>query len=215
MAGLGRLAGEIDAALARRQDTRGDRFTMTVGDRRHDKRAGAGQHLATFLQQEITALGSQRQAARRAGELGGFPLAVRVDRALGATTVTLDLEDAPGTSIVISADELAGSDPATLVTRLENRLRRLEERKATVAADTTRARREIEHASSDLGRPFPQTGELATARERVLQIDAELERIAAAAQTPAEAVAAEEAQPGTDGTMRNAPSAGIEREAGA
>ena len=42
---LTRQAAEIDAAIARRQDTRGDRFAMTVGDREHRKRAEAGQHL--------------------------------------------------------------------------------------------------------------------------------------------------------------------------
>lgn len=35
----------IDLAIARRQDTRGDAFTMTVRDRQHHKRAEAGQHL--------------------------------------------------------------------------------------------------------------------------------------------------------------------------
>ena len=48
-------AAEIGAAITRRQDTRGDRFAMTVGEREHRKRAEAGQHLKEILQEEVTA----------------------------------------------------------------------------------------------------------------------------------------------------------------
>ena len=94
---------------------------------------------------------------------------------------------------MVPASELADADPAALVTRLENRLRRLEERKATTIADAEHARREIEHATGGLGKPFPQDVDLHTARERVRAIDTELERMAEAARAPSEA-AAEEAQ---------------------
>jgi hypothetical protein len=164
---------------------------MTVGDQWHDKRADAGQHLADALRREAAALDGQRQQVRRAGELGGFPLTAQLDRTLNGTIITLELEGAPGTSIVIPAAELADADPATLVTRLENRLRRLEERRGGVTADAAQARREIEHAN-------------AGARERVRQIDAELERIAEPARGPA-AVTADGAQPQERGPVREEP----------
>ena len=68
---LNRQAAEVDAAIARRRDTRGDRFAMTVGEREHHKRAEAGQHLKEILQEEVTALSGQRERRLVAGQLGG------------------------------------------------------------------------------------------------------------------------------------------------
>jgi hypothetical protein len=178
------------------------------------KRAGAGRHLAGVLGRELDALGARREVALQAGELGGFPLAARVERALNGKVATLELRGAPGTSVVLPASELADADPAALVTRLENRLRRLEERKAVTIADAEHARREIEHAGAGLGTAFPQGAELAAARERARQIDAELERIAEAVRGPA-AAPADVAQPQGRGPVRNEPMADMEREAGA
>ncbi|HUZ51015.1 MAG TPA: hypothetical protein VMU94_00585 [Streptosporangiaceae bacterium] len=129
IAALGRAGSEIDAAIARRQDTRGDKFTMVIEDRRHSKRADAGRHLTAVLGREFDALGARREAALQPGELAGFPLGARVERTLNGKVATMELRGAPGTSVVIPAGELADADPAALVTRLENRLRRLEERK--------------------------------------------------------------------------------------
>ena len=56
IARLTRLAGHIAAGVKRRQDTRGAHFTMTVGERRYDKRADAGQHLEQLAEGEISAL---------------------------------------------------------------------------------------------------------------------------------------------------------------
>jgi hypothetical protein len=213
IARLGRLGEEIDTAITRRLDTRGDKFTMTVGDQCHDKRADAGQHLAGALTREAAAPDGQRQQVRRAGELGGFPLTPQLDRTLNGTILTLELEGAPGTSIVIPAAELADADPAALVTRLENRLRRLEERRRGVTADAAQARREIEHANAGPVKAFPQADDLTEARERAQQIDAELARIAEAGRGPATATA-DGAQPQERGPVREEPVADMEREAG-
>jgi hypothetical protein len=213
IAALGRAGSEIDAAIARRQDTRGDKFAMVIEDRRHVKRADAGQHLTAVLGREFGALGARYEAALEPGELAGFPLAARVERTPNGKVATLELRGAPRTSVVIPASELADADPAALVTRLENRLRRLEERKATTITDADHARREIEHATAGLGKAFPQGAELAAARERTRQIDAELERIAEAARRPA--AGPPDAQPLERGPVRDEPVADMEREAGA
>ena len=163
---LTRQAAEVDAAIARRQDTRGDRFAMTVGEREHSKRAEAGQHLKEMLQEEVTALSGPRERRSRAGQLGGFPLVTEVSPALGKTSVSITLDGAPGVSISMPARELGKADPGTLVTRLEHRLHHLEDRKASILADAAGARREIDHARESIGKAFPQAAELAQARER-------------------------------------------------
>lgn len=69
-------AAAIDAAITRRQDTRGDAFTMTIGATRHTRRQGAGEHLKTLIAGQDQALtrSGHRRLAQPLGELGGFPL---------------------------------------------------------------------------------------------------------------------------------------------
>ena len=172
------FADAVDTAIARRQDTRGENFTMTVDQVRHDKRADAGQHVKDILEREAAGLAGQLRRAVSIGQLGGFPVSADVHRSLGTTKIALSLEGAPGTTIDLPASGLRGADPVGLVTRLENRLTQLETRKANALADIEHARRQITHARSSIGQPFPHAEELAAARERVREIDEALDRMA-------------------------------------
>ena len=172
------FADAIDTAIARRQDTRGENFTMIVDQVRHDKRADAGQHVKDILEREAAGLAGQLRRAVSLGQLGGFPVNADVQRSLGTTNITLSLEGAPGTTIDLPASGLRGADPVGLVTRLENRLTQLEMRKATALADIERARRQITHSCDGICQPFPRAAELATARKRVREIDEVLGRMA-------------------------------------
>ena len=178
IARLTQLATTIDSAIKRRRDTHGDQFTMAVGGRRYDKRADAGQHLKQLAERELAALTGSLERSVSAGELGGFPVTVALDRSLGQTHVTFSLDGAPGASIELAAHDIRGADPIGLVTRLENRLSRLDERKATALADTDHARREVTHARDGIGQPFPHAAELGAAHDRARQIDEALERMA-------------------------------------
>jgi N12 class adenine-specific DNA methylase/SAM-dependent methyltransferase len=205
LTGLAQLAADIDTAIARRQDTRGEAFTMTVDGHSYSKRADAGQRLKELLRQEMTSVGGLRGATAQAGHLGGFPLTATTERALGRTTIALALDGAPGTDIRIPAADLRDADPVGLITRLEGRLQRLEERKTTTLADTNRARSEITHAREALGQSFPHTTQLAEARQRAREIDEQLQHMAEAQQGTEQA--------GPDSTHR--PSfRDLEREAG-
>jgi len=172
------FADAVDTAIARRQDTRGENFAMTVDQVHHDKRADAGQHIKDILEREAAGLAGQLQRIVSLGTLGGFPVTADMHRTLGTTSITLSLEGAPGTTIDVPAVGLRGTDPVGLVTRLENRLTQLETRKATALADIEHARRQITHARSSIGQPFPHTAELAAARDRVREIDDALDRMA-------------------------------------
>ena len=173
-----RIAEDIDTAIARRQDTRGEAFTMTVQDRAYRKRMDAGMHLLRVLRQEAENQLGSRQRTLRTGELGGFALTVTVSRTLGQVNVTPALDGAPGTEITLAVRDLTEADPGGLVTRLEYRLTHLETNKAKALTEIDHARSEIEHATASLGKPFPQATELAAARERPHQIDEELEAAA-------------------------------------
>lgn len=184
IATLTALISQIDTAIERRQDTRGDKFLMTVGDQRHDRRSNAGWHLKRLLTGAASDLDGLRHRSLQPGQLGGFPLTAKVERALGTTSITVCLEGAPGTTIRLSAGELQDADPVGLVTRFETRLTHLEERKAEAQAGTEHAHREIAHAHANLGQPFPQATQLAYARDRAHQIDHELQQMAAPSQSP-------------------------------
>src|SRR5487761_1847065 len=197
------LIADINTAITRRQDTRGDKFPMTVSGRPYARRAEAGQHLKQLLQQEADGLDGLRENTIQPGHLGGFPVTAGITRSLGNTTVTLSLDGAPGTTIRLSPRELGEADPAGLVTRMENRLARLEERKTSALAGIGQAQREIEHARDSIGQPFPQASQLTATREHARQIGEQLEQMApppqpddqAAAATPAGTAPAPAARP--------------------
>ena len=192
--GLAQLAADIDTAIARRQDTRGGAFTMTVDGHTYAKRADAGVRLKELLRQGLTSVDGLRGTATRVGHFGGFMLTATTERALGRTTVALALDGAPGTDIRIPASDLRDTDPVGLITRLESRMHRLEERKASALAHTERAHSEITHARETLGQPFPHATQLTEARDRTREIDEQLQQMAAhpAEQTDADATAAGE-----------------------
>ena len=206
IAAQAKLAADLDAAIGRRRDTRGGVFTMTVDGRRYTKRADAGQHLLDLFRGEAANQLGYRQRTVHAGELGGFPLVATISQALGQVTVTPAFDGAPGTKFALTSGDLAESDPAGLITRLENRLTRLEAAKAKTLADIDLARSEIQHATASLGQPFPQTEQLASARQRAREIDEQLEAAASPPTSDPAAEATDEAvQPGDASTMAAGP----------
>lgn len=177
---LTELVGEIDAAIGHRRDTRGDAFTMTLDGVAYTKRSHAGYRLMQFLDREITGLNrsAHPRADTRPGQLGGFAVTVSTQRILGTVQATLALGGVPESGIRLTAKDLAGTDPAGLVIRLENRLTGLEALKTKTLSEIERMRAEMARAREDSGRAFHQAGQLAAARERVRGIERQLEEAA-------------------------------------
>ena len=199
------LASDIDAAIARRQDTRGDAFTMTVEGRVYRKRVDAGLHLLHLLRQEAANQLGSRQRTLRAGELGGFPLTVTISRALG------QVERDPGPRRrPRHRDDPHGQGTSPTPTRSawspgwRTGSPSSKRAKTKALAEIDHARSEIDHATASLGKPFPQAAELAAARERSRQIDEQLEAAAAPPQQDAEAADATAGQAGPRGIASHA-----------
>ena len=174
-----RFAADLDDAIARRQDTRGEAFNMTVEGQRYRKRADAGHHLLRRLAEEAAHQLGYRPRQLQAGELGGFPLTATVTGPAEQVHVTLAFDGAPSTELTFTRQDLAATDPVGLIARLENRLAGLETTRTRALADIDHARSEIDHATASLGKPFPQAAELTAARQRVREIDEQLEAAAA------------------------------------
>jgi N12 class adenine-specific DNA methylase/SAM-dependent methyltransferase len=172
------LADAVNTAIARRQDTRGDKFTAIIDGAHYTKRADAGQHVKHILEREASQVAGQLRRAVSVGQLGGFAINAEVHRSLGTTKVTINLEGAPGTTIDLPASGLRDADPVGLITRLEHRLAELETRKTKVLADIDHARRQMTHARGSVGQPFQHAAELAAARTRVREIDEALDHMA-------------------------------------
>ena len=174
------LTGDIDAAIVRRRDTRGDMFVMTLDGVAYSKRSHAGVRLLQFLERETTALArsSHPRIEGRPGHLGGFDVTTAISRRLGTTQVTIALDGVPESEIWLIAKDLADMDPAGLVIRLENRLTGLEVLKAKTLNEIDELGIEVARAREDTGRPFPQADQLAAARDRTRQIEKQLEEAA-------------------------------------
>ena len=97
MATLTALIGDIDTAISRRADTRGDGFTMTIGGIRYTKRTDAGRRLQQLTAQLEDALlkSSHQRLEEQSGELGGFTVTVTVERVLGSMNIIMALDGAP------------------------------------------------------------------------------------------------------------------------
>jgi hypothetical protein len=152
------LTGDIDAAIVRRRDTRGDAFTMTLDGITYSKRSHAGVRLMQSLEREITTLtrsGHPRIEAQP-GHLGGFDVTVVTCLVLGTTQVILALDGIPESEIRLVAKDLAAMDPAGLVIRMENRLTGLEALKVKTVNEIDRLGTEAARALRTPAKPFPK-----------------------------------------------------------
>ena len=140
-------------------------------------------------------------------------------RVLGTTQVALALDGVPESEIRLTATDLAETDPAGLIIRLENRFTGLESLHARTAAEIDRLRTEAARAREDIDKPFPQSGQLAAARDRVRRIDEQLKEAATAQQTgghpePTGTAAGARETPGMSASARDANGVSSIREGG-
>jgi hypothetical protein len=181
IATLTALIADIDVAVNRRTDTRGDAFTMTIDSIRYTTRTDVGRRLQQLIAQMQEALlkSSHRRLEERPGELGGFTVSVTVERVLGSMNVIMAIDGAPGTEVRMTPAEVKGADPGKLIIRLENRLSGLESLRSRSLSEIDQLTTEAAHARDDIARPFPQVGQLAAARDHVLRLDEQLRQTAA------------------------------------
>ena len=163
------LAGQLDAvrgALAQRQDTRGERFEMTVDGRHVTARADAATLIARWA---ATARFGQTTPV---GTLGGLQIdgTVHTDPAKGQRHVQLTLHGLPSTPATLELARL-GDSGLSLIRQLEHRLddlpalaQRIHDAQQTATADLANAR-------DQLPQPFKYQQQLAHAREDQARIE--------------------------------------------
>ncbi len=189
----------IREALARRVDTRGERFAMTLDGQRYGKRADAGRHLrrvlAGLLAEAPDEVGGE---VRSVGELAGFPVTARADRRV-APEVHVGVEGI-GIGLYVSGEDLRHADPVALVQRLERRIHNLDDALVESQRQAADADGEAERARSLLERPFEQDVRIRRLRRRQQEIGEALtpegDRGNSAAVMPASSVLESDRPPG-------------------
>ena len=172
------LQGELaaaEAAVARRVDTTGDRFSMVVGGRGYDKRADAGAALAERLRTAGQRLwgGGEVQLSSLAS-LGGFEFNARVWRASSGVGAELQLVGAPRSALRAEGPELSVERASQLVGRLEGRLRRLDGLAGTIGTELAEAKAERAKVLAAQDGGFAHSEALAGLRQRASQLAEEL-----------------------------------------
>ncbi|WP_165942567.1 helicase-related protein [Micromonospora sp. KC721] len=170
----------LDDAISRRQDTRGDKFSVTVAGHRFTKRAEAGRALQHALTAHAQGLASTDQReADGVAELGGFRVDAVFWTGRDGLLVALKFHGIPDSSTTISLTAAVEGDPTGLVRRLENQLTDLDSTRATVQARIAQQQEEIDRAVEQLDQPFPRRAELLDTRRRLRAINAVIDLMAA------------------------------------
>ena len=168
--GRARDVEAIDAAIARRQDTQGEKFAMTVGAITHRERTAAAEALTRWAQT------AQVGRAAPIGQLGGLQVnaTVKIDYENGGREAYLALDGVPGDPAHATLRHLSES-PLTLVRQLEHRLTSLEDRRAKTLVAQQEAAQDVERAREGLDRPFKHAEALKTARAQLQTISEQLQ----------------------------------------
>ncbi|MGH2839673.1 MAG: helicase, partial [Solirubrobacteraceae bacterium] len=147
----------IDAALARRRDTRGELFTMRIGTSHASTRPDAARLIQTWLTARAPSAvpyGRTEHNLGQLGELGGLTINATLRRTLtGPPTVELELRDVPAQPATLSLDE-ARVDALSLIRQLEHRLNDLPALADRIQRAGAGAHAEAARARAGLAQPF-------------------------------------------------------------
>lgn len=165
-----KVIADVDKAIAKRVDTRGDSFSMFLANSDYTDRAEAQDKLRQILGR--VARGQDMDSA--IGEFGGFPLYAN---ATGSGWVEVGLRGVPGAAFNYSASDMQNAD---VVGRLQGALGQLERVRSRNVAEIGETRQDLESLRGRVGKPFRDTDALQSARERFervgTQLKAELEK---------------------------------------
>jgi hypothetical protein len=167
--------------LARRIPTRGDAFTMTVGEQRFTERKAAGEALIAFVRK----MKPQKPGATAPiAAIGGFTIVARTY----FDDIELRLDRALKSSDAITHEK--DVTPLGLVSRLESALGRFEVELAEERRTVAEVSGWLPGFKARLGDAFPHEAELEEKRAEMAELDASLAATANDAPTPASNAAA-------------------------
>ena len=158
---------QLESAIARRIDTRGDGFSMTIDGIRHKKRADAGAHLLRLASNLLTEAPPGGVAQRDFGLLAGLGVTLEADRRIGDEVVLVVLDAEVDLRLAPSA---LAHDPASAINRLERRIQALDGKLEGARADLADALGEADRAHKRIGIPFEHAWRVDEGRRRQREI---------------------------------------------
>ena len=189
------VTAQMEAAIERRVDTRGDAFTIRLDGQAFSKRTDAADRLRSLLHTQI----SQARKGTRPrdddgviGSLGGFTVISTPTWGSGNQVwAHLRFDGVPVPAVRISETELGltpDKPPVGLIARLENKLADLGADRDKVLEEISRIQAETERARTAVSAPFAHADELSRARAQSDRLADELSGQPSAAPPPAPAV---------------------------
>ncbi len=172
----------LQADLALRQDTSGDKFTLTLGGQTFTERKAAGFEILRLAQHHVPRL--NHNDTREIGSIVGFKIQLR--RAF------FDKQQA---SVEIVGQALyeteLGESPLGVIASLENQLRRMEEKLAAAAVAQAEATERLARLQQSLGGGFQHAARLAQLRKKQAALNEELQSSKGETMAVGEAAAAD------------------------
>jgi hypothetical protein len=176
--GLRRSITDLDQVLARRCDTRGDAFRITLDGTTFDSRADAGIALVRRLHAAVHADRGRQQV--QLGELGGITLSAGVEPGLLGDRALLRLDGIPDSMIELTQRDLdtlaagSGQDQVGLIRKLENRLAGADDLRQRYTDSIDRLQANLDRATARIGLPFPRQADLDRHTEQLAELHKQL-----------------------------------------
>jgi hypothetical protein len=170
-----RTAAACDTAIATRVDTRADRFTATINRVVYTARPDAAAALRDTALERARGLRAGDRSFVTAITVGGVSIDIAATKDLVGTYVELRVTGVPTDPIRLDLDELRQPNIGPgLLTRLENRVQRLDRTRDELIERADTEDRQAEQAGERVGRPFEHEQRLTTLTRRLDEIDTQL-----------------------------------------
>ncbi|HYU84387.1 MAG TPA: SNF2-related protein, partial [Kribbellaceae bacterium] len=182
---------EATAAQARRVDTTGDKFRITVQGTDTTDRTRAN----AMLRDALTALTTPPpRGQQHIATIGGFPVVAehRWVEAQSRRLLFIDMPDLPRAEFKLTQTE---RDSADLVSRLEKRLRGLDAIVGQLHRDLTAREQELDRITGGMDQTFKHAEALHTARTQLEVVNAKITEASKADPLPTPVAAAADAAP--------------------
>ncbi len=166
-----RQRGAVSAAIARRRETRGERFQMSIAGQLLGTRAEAADALRTWAVDHARRAGLRRGEIDLGplGELGGLQIDATLRVSTEGSVLLLALHQLPVEEAQLPMHQLP-EHAISLVRQLEHRIHDLPARAERLAASQQAAALDAAHAREGLRQPFKHAYAYAAAQARSAQI---------------------------------------------
>ena len=165
-------AAALENVIARRTDTAGDKFTLTLAGTTFDERKKAGEAISTAIDKMLVS--GKEQEWNKIGEVAGLDIMARGGISLKIPWVSLEI-GANGTySSPISFQGLESTesiDPVGVAMKLENMARSFDRHLADIVELIAKDEKTLKDSASRIGRAFEHTETLADKHKRLNEIE--------------------------------------------